>query len=54
MRLVVLVGVCVLFVGYDNGSVEAASFGLDSAQKIHATGGLQNKMNFILNRFMNL
>ncbi|XP_036005105.1 kisspeptin 2 [Fundulus heteroclitus] len=37
MRLAALVVVCVLFVGGDNGSVGAAPFGLDSAQKTHAT-----------------
>ncbi|MED6248269.1 kisspeptin 2 isoform X1 [Girardinichthys multiradiatus] len=37
MRLAALVVVWVLFVG-DNGSVGAAPFGLDSAQKTHATG----------------
>ncbi|XP_047245543.1 kisspeptin 2 isoform X2 [Girardinichthys multiradiatus] len=36
MRLAALVVVWVLFVG-DNGSVGAAPFGLDSAQKTHAT-----------------
>ncbi|KAM4523603.1 kisspeptin 2 [Fundulus diaphanus] len=54
MQLAALVVVCVLFVGGDNGSVGAAPFGLDSAQKTHATAHRRRRAGDLLGEDPNL